>query len=380
MKDNTVFLWRNMMASVKLKEVFKKFGNGPTTIHNFNLEVDDNELVVICGPSGCGKTTVLRLISGLESITSGEIYIGNKLMNEVHPQHRDIAMVFQNQNLYPHMTVYENMAVSLRQKKVDNKIIDSQINEASKMLKIENILKSLPTNLSEGQSQRVAIGKALVRKPKVFLMDEPLTGLDAQLKYQLRDEILQLQQKLQTSMIYVTHDQVDAMSIGSRVVIMKDGAILQVDTPQMIYDNPVNVFVASFIGYPQMNFFLGDIRRIGETVGISVNNTYISIPESKTQKLIQSKNLKRAIIGIRPENIHIVNSNYQNTNLIYEGMVDYIERFGAVSHLKTTILGSKVTIQINSNTKLNIGNKVAVALDLNKAHIFDADTHNVISN
>lgn len=368
------------MASVKLKDIFKKYADGPTVINHFNLEVDDNELVVLLGPSGCGKTTILRLICGLEPINSGEIYISNKLVNEVHPRDRDIAMVFQNHALYPHMSIYDNMAISLKQKKMDDINVNKRILEAAKILEIENILKFKPTGISSGQAQRVAIGRAIVRNPKVFLMDEPLAGLDAHLKYQMRDEILRIQQNLQTAMIYVTHDQRDAMAIGSRIVVMKDGFIQQVDTPQDIYDNPTNYFVAGFIGYPQMNFFIGDIRQMGDEIGISFNSTYIAIPKVKTKNILAEGSIKRIILGIRPENIHIVDSTYQNPNGLFESKVDFIERVGSESHIKASIAGVKITIRVSSNIKLNIGDNILVALNLNKIHLFNPETHHIISS
>ena len=243
------------MASVTLKHIYKIYQGGVTAVSDFTLDIEDKEFIVLVGPSGCGKSTTLRMVAGLEEISEGELYIGDKLVNDVAPKDRDIAMVFQNYALYPHMTVYDNMAFGLKLRKTPKAEIDKRVREAAKILDIEHLLSRKPKALSGGQRQRVALGRAIVREPKVFLMDEPLSNLDAKLRVQMRTEITKLHHRLQTTFIYVTHDQTEAMTMGSRIVVMKDGFIQQVDTPQNLYDYPGNLFVAGFIGSPQMNFF-----------------------------------------------------------------------------------------------------------------------------
>ncbi len=257
------------MASLTLKNIYKVYAGGVTAVSDFNLDIEDKEFIVLVGPSGCGKSTTLRMVAGLEEITDGELYIGDKLVNDVAPKDRDIAMVFQNYALYPHMTVYDNMAFGLKLRKTPKQEIDRRVKEAAKILDIEHLLTRLtrkPKALSGGQRQRVALGRAIVREPKVFLMDEPLSNLDAKLRVQMRTEITKLHQRLQTTFIYVTHDQTEAMTMGSRIVVMKDGFIQQVDTPQNLYDYPTNLFVAGFIGTPQMNFFTVTLEKRGTDV------------------------------------------------------------------------------------------------------------------
>ncbi len=251
------------MANLSLKHIYKVYPGDVTAVKDFNLEIADKEFIVFVGPSGCGKSTTLRMIAGLEEISKGELYIGDRLVNEVEPKERDIAMVFQSYALYPHMTVYDNMAFGLKLRKVPKDEIDKKVKDAAKILDIEHLLDRKPKALSGGQRQRVALGRAIVREPKVFLMDEPLSNLDAKLRVQMRTEISKLHQRLQTTFIYVTHDQVEAMTMGTRIVVMKDGIVQQVDSPQEIYNNPANIFVAGFIGSPQMNFIDGTIKEEG---------------------------------------------------------------------------------------------------------------------
>jgi len=245
------------MASVSLKHIYKVYAGGVQAVNDFNLDIDDKEFIVLVGPSGCGKTTTLRMVAGLEEISDGELYIGDRLMNDVAPKDRDIAMVFQNYALYPHMTVYDNMAFGLKLRKMPKAEIETRVNEAAKILGIDHLLNRKPKALSGGQRQRVALGRAIVREPKVFLMDEPLSNLDAKLRVQMRTEITKLHQRLDTTFIYVTHDQTEAMTMGTRIVVMRDGFIQQIDSPQNLYDWPQNLFVAGFIGTPPMNFFNG---------------------------------------------------------------------------------------------------------------------------
>ena len=254
------------MASLQLKNVYKIYPNGFNAVKDFNLDIEDKEFIIFVGPSGCGKSTTLRMIAGLEDISSGELWIGDKMVNDVEPKDRDIAMVFQNYALYPHMSVYDNMAFGLKLRKVPKEKIDKQVHEAAKILDIEHLLDRKPKALSGGQRQRVAMGRAIVREPKVFLMDEPLSNLDAKLRVQMRVEISKLHQRLQTTIIYVTHDQTEAMTLGTRIVVMKDGIIQQVDTPQNLYDKPCNLFVAGFMGMPPMNFIDCKVVKSGADV------------------------------------------------------------------------------------------------------------------
>ena len=293
------------MANLSLKNINKIYDNGFHAVKDFNMEIEDKEFIIFVGPSGCGKSTTLRMIAGLEDISSGELEIDGKRMNEVEPKDRDIAMVFQNYALYPHMTIYDNMAFSLKIKKTPKDEIDRKVKEAAKILGIENLLKRKPKQLSGGQRQRVAMGRAIVRNPKVFLMDEPLSNLDAKLRVQMRIEISKLHQKLGTTMIYVTHDQTEAMTLGTRIVVMKDGVVQQIDTPQNLYDHPKNLFVAGFIGSPQINLI--DVEVIKEEDDVYVKNDYIKLklPKQKAQTLIEKNYVgKKIVFGIRPESLY----------------------------------------------------------------------------
>ena len=275
------------MASLSLKNVCKVYPNGFVAVKDFNLEIADQEFIIFVGPSGCGKSTTLRMIAGLEEISSGELWIGDKMVNDVEPKDRDIAMVFQNYALYPHMSVYDNMAFGLKLRKVPKAEIDKAVHEAAKILDIEHLLDRKPKALSGGQRQRVAMGRAIVRSPKVFLMDEPLSNLDAKLRVQMRVEISKLHQRLQTTIIYVTHDQTEAMTLGTRIVVLKDGIIQQVDTPQNLYNTPNNIFVAGFIGSPQMNLIDAEVKANGSQVDLVLSDTVtITLPVEKSKKLI----------------------------------------------------------------------------------------------
>ena len=273
------------MASLSLKNVTKKYPNGFVAVKDFNLEIADKEFIIFVGPSGCGKSTTLRMIAGLEDITSGELYIDGKLMNDVEPKDRDIAMVFQNYALYPHMTVYDNMAFGLKLRKMPKDEIDRLVQEAAKILDLSHLLDRKPKALSGGQRQRVAMGRAIVRNPKVFLMDEPLSNLDAKLRGQMRIEISKLHQRLGTTIIYVTHDQTEAMTLGTRIVVMKDGLVQQVDTPQNLYDKPANKFVAGFIGAPQMNLLDSAVSKSGSSVTLTFAGNTIVLPAEKGKAL-----------------------------------------------------------------------------------------------
>ena len=293
------------MASLSLKNVCKVYPNGFVAVKDFNLEIADQEFIIFVGPSGCGKSTTLRMIAGLEEISSGELWIGDKLVNDVEPKDRDIAMVFQNYALYPHMSVYDNMAFGLKLRKVPKDEIDKSVHEAAKILDIEHLLDRKPKALSGGQRQRVAMGRAIVRSPKVFLMDEPLSNLDAKLRVQMRVEISKLHQRLQTTIIYVTHDQTEAMTLGTRIVVLKDGIIQQVDTPQNLYNTPNNIFVAGFIGSPQMNLIDAEVKANGSQVDLVLSDTVtITLPVEKSKKLIDGNYVgKTVVVGIRPEDV-----------------------------------------------------------------------------
>lgn len=293
------------MASLSLKGIEKKYPNGFHAVKNFNLDIADKEFIIFVGPSGCGKSTTLRMIAGLEDITDGTLEIDGKVMNDVEPKDRDIAMVFQNYALYPHMTVYDNMAFGLKLRKVPKDEIDKKVREAARILDLDKLLDRKPKALSGGQRQRVAMGRAIVRNPKVFLMDEPLSNLDAKLRVQMRIEISKLHENLGATIIYVTHDQTEAMTLGTRIVVMKDGVIQQVDTPQNLYNTPCNLFVAGFIGSPQMNFMDAVVNVAGNDVTLSIGNHVLRVPENKKKALIDGGyNGKTVVVGIRPEDVH----------------------------------------------------------------------------
>nr|MCR4885414.1 sn-glycerol-3-phosphate ABC transporter ATP-binding protein UgpC [Clostridiales bacterium] len=292
------------MSSVSLKHIYKVYPGGVTAVSDFNLDIEDKEFIVLVGPSGCGKSTTLRMVAGLEEISDGELYIGDKLVNDVAPKDRDIAMVFQNYALYPHMTVYDNMAFGLKLRKTPKEEIKKRVEEAARILDIEHLLNRKPKALSGGQRQRVALGRAIVREPKVFLMDEPLSNLDAKLRVAMRTEITKLHNRLQTTFIYVTHDQTEAMTMGSRIVIMKDGVVQQTDTPQNNYDYPSNKFVAGFIGSPQMNFFDVHFSRQGDKVYAVFGENAVVVPKDILKRFKDESYLQKEVtMGIRPEDI-----------------------------------------------------------------------------
>ena len=298
------------MAEVILKNVKKQYDNGFVAVHDFNLEIKDKEFIVLVGPSGCGKSTTLRMIAGLEDISDGEISIGGTVVNDMEPKDRDIAMVFQNYALYPHMSVYENIAFGLRLRKVPNDEVHEKVVNAAEILGITDLLGRKPKQLSGGQRQRVAIGRAIVRVPKVFLMDEPLSNLDAKLRNQMRAEIILLREKINTTFVYVTHDQTEAMTLGDRIVIMKDGYVQQVGTPQELFNHPANIFVAGFIGTPQMNFFDADLKKEGGRYNAYIGGAKIAVPEHINAALLAKDNVPaKATLGIRPENLIICDEN-----------------------------------------------------------------------
>lgn len=370
------------MANLKLKNVYKRFDGGVTAVNNFNLDIDDKEFIILVGPSGCGKTTTLRMIAGLEEISEGEIYIGDRLVNDVQPKDRDIAMVFQNYALYPHMTVFDNMAFGLKLRKTPKDEIKRRVHEAAKILDIEHLLDRKPKALSGGQRQRVALGRAIVREPKVFLMDEPLSNLDAKLRVQMRLEITKLHQKLKTTIIYVTHDQTEAMTMGTRIVVMKDGVIQQVDAPQELYEKPCNMFVAGFIGSPQMNFINAKAEKRDEDVYLAFEGNSIKLPKEKGQKLEEGGYIgKEVVMGIRPENVHDDSSNHGlNSDAVVDAKVEVKEMLGAETFLYVYVGDVSVTARVNPRTKANAGDTVRLVIDTDRIHVFDKETEKTITN
>ena len=368
------------MASLSLKNVCKVYPNGYVAVKDFNLDVADKEFIIFVGPSGCGKSTTLRMIAGLEEISSGELWIGDKLVNDVEPKDRDIAMVFQNYALYPHMTVYDNMSFGLKLRKVPKPEIDKLVHEAAKILGIEQLLDRKPKALSGGQRQRVAMGRAIVRNPKVFLMDEPLSNLDAKLRVQMRIEIQKIHQRLETTIIYVTHDQTEAMTLGTRIVVLKDGIIQQVDTPQNLYDKPCNVFVAGFMGSPQMNLINAKVVQSGEDVVLMFGGNTVKLPEGKAQKLIEAGYVDTTVImGIRPEDLNdsevIINAN---PDCVIEATIRVYELLGAEVYLYFDIDEVNCTARVNPRTTARPGDTIKLGIDMTKLHIFDKDTEQVI--
>ena len=330
------------MAEVSLRNVRKQYENGFVAVHSFNLEIKDKEFIVLVGPSGCGKSTTLRMIAGLEDISGGEIIIGENVVNDMEPKDRDIAMVFQNYALYPHMSVYENIAFGLRLRKVPNDEIHEKVCNAAEILGITELLGRKPKQLSGGQRQRVAIGRAIVRVPKVFLMDEPLSNLDAKLRNQMRAEIIMLREKIQTTFVYVTHDQTEAMTLGDRIVIMKDGFVMQVGTPQELFSRPGNIFVAGFIGTPQMNFFDAVLRKKGNEYKAYTGEAEISLP-SDIQRAVERLSAvpEKVTLGIRPENLIICDDNAPNS---VRAEIKVTEMMGSEIHIHGECFGSKKVI------------------------------------
>ena len=361
------------MADITFKHVVKTYDKGNTVVPDLNLEIKDKEFVVLVGPSGCGKSTTLRMIAGLEEVSDGELYIGDRKVNDVPPKDRDIAMVFQSYALYPHMTVYKNMAFALELRKVPKDEIDKKVREAAKILGLEEYLKRKPKELSGGQRQRVALGRAMVRQPAVFLLDEPLSNLDAKLRTEMRSQIAALHKRLQTTFVYVTHDQTEAMTMGDRIVVMKDGVIQQFDTPQMLYNYPCNKFVAGFIGSPQMNFL--NVKKEGENLFLTFGTYKIPVQKPELEAYVD----KEVIMGIRPEDIHAEESFLsisEASNI--EANVDLAEMMGSEIYLYLTCCGQKMVARVPSRTGIRADDMVKLALDVNKIHVFDAETENVI--
>lgn len=370
------------MASLSLRNINKTYPNGFVAVKNFNLEIADKEFIIFVGPSGCGKSTTLRMIAGLEEITDGELYIGDKMVNDVEPKDRDIAMVFQNYALYPHMSVYDNMAFGLRLRKTPKDRIDKLVHEAAKILDIEHLLDRKPKALSGGQRQRVAMGRAIVRDPKVFLMDEPLSNLDAKLRVQMRSEISSLHNRLGATIIYVTHDQTEAMTLGTRIVVLKDGVIMQVDSPQKLYNQPNNLFVAGFIGSPQMNFIDAQCVVEGAKAFLKFDKYQVELPEAKAKKLIDGGYAgKNVVFGIRPEDIYdsAEHLNKFATCKIDSDVTGY-ELLGAEVLLYFTVAGANMSARVDSDTPARYGDHIELAFDPNKIHVFDKETELTITN
>ena len=370
------------MASLSLKNINKTYPNGFVAVKNFNLEIADKEFIIFVGPSGCGKSTTLRMVAGLEEISAGELWIGNTLVNDVEPKDRDIAMVFQNYALYPHMSVYDNMAFGLKLRKTPKEKIDKLVHEAAKILDIEHLLDRKPKALSGGQRQRVAMGRSIVRNPKVFLMDEPLSNLDAKLRVQMRIEISKIHQRLEATIIYVTHDQTEALTLGTRIVVMKDGIMQQVASPIDLYTKPCNVFVAGFIGSPQMNFINCKAVKDGSDVKLEFGSYSVKIPEGKAEKVIEGGYIgKDVIMGIRPEDIKdeeiYINSGTDN---VLDATVKVYEMLGAEVFLYFTVEGFDITVRVNPRTTARPGDTIKIALDVSKIHVFDKETEKVITN
>ena len=349
---------------------------GVLAVDNFNLEIKDKEFIVLVGPSGCGKSTTLRMVAGLEEISGGELYIGGQMMNDVAPKDRDIAMVFQNYALYPHMTVRENIAFPLKLRKVDKAEIGQRVNQAAEILGITEYLDRKPKALSGGQRQRVAIGRAIVREPKVLLMDEPLSNLDAKLRNQMRAEIIKLRQRINTTFIYVTHDQTEAMTLGDRIVIMKDGVIQQIGTPQEVFDHPANLFVAGFIGMPQMNFYDAELTQENGSYAVTLDGAKVVLSGEK-QANLKKNHVKPGPItlGVRPE--HLLLSGSEDNAI--RGTVDVSEMMGSAVHLHVSACGRDTimivpTTEIESSAAFAIGSPIAFTFSGSTAHLFDRET------
>ena len=370
------------MSSVTLKSMFKRYPGGVVAVSDFNLEIEDKEFIILVGPSGCGKSTTLRMIAGLEEISEGELYIDQDLVNDTPPKDRDIAMVFQNYALYPHMSVFDNMAFGLKLRKTPKDEIRARVEEAARILEIEHLLDRKPKALSGGQRQRVALGRAIVRKPKVFLLDEPLSNLDAKLRAQMRTELTKLHHRLETTFIYVTHDQVEAMTMGTRIVVMKDGFVQQIAPPQVLYETPVNLFVAGFMGSPQMNFIECAVVDEGGVTWLKFGTDKIALPESNGRRPeVMAYVGKEVIMGIRPENLHdedVFLSQFPDALVTMS--VDVVEMMGSETYLYMTCQDRSITARVSPRSTTKAGDEIRVAFDTRKVHLFDKETEKAIIN
>ncbi len=362
------------MPIIEFKNIRKVYPNGFEAVKNFTLQIDENEFVILAGPSGCGKTTTLRMLAGLEEVTSGQLWMDGKLINDIPSKNRDISMIFQNYALYPHMSVYDNMAFGLKLRKLPKSTILKRIREAAELLGIGDLLDEKPKTLSGGQRQRVAMGRAIVREPKVFLMDEPLSNLDAKLRVQMRAVITSLHQKLQTAFIYVTHDQIEAMTLGTKIVIMKDGTIQQIGSPYDLYTNPQNIFVAGFIGSPQMNFIEASVTENDNVVSLHFSDISFNIIGYHAKKLRDSGYVsKDVILGIRPEDLLIYGGSESDTDC-FRSEIIYSEYLGSEILLYLNIGENNVTARANPKFQFGRGDKVMLSINKEAVHIFDRDT------
>ena len=361
------------MGGIILKDIGKIYPGGVEAVSDFNLEIQDKEFIVFVGPSGCGKSTVLRMIAGLEEITSGELYIDGEMINYVEPKDRDIAMVFQNYALYPHMTIYKNLAFALSLRKMPKNEIDKKVRETAKILEIEELLSRKPKALSGGQRQRVALGRAMVRDPKAFLLDEPLSNLDAKLRASTRTEITKLHKDLETTFIYVTHDQTEAMTMADRIVVMKDGRIHQVGSPQELYNNPINIFVAGFIGTPQMNFIEARLLRDESNYFLRIDDINFPLPEDRYSREILKEYLdKEIVVGVRSEDVVEIDDNRQGL----DAKIEVAEHMGSEIFVYIDYKSNKIIAKFGSdlNNSINDRNGIKVAFKMNKIHLFDKET------
>ena len=365
------------MAEVSFENVHKVFPGNVQAVNDVNIKIKDGEFLVLVGPSGCGKSTSLRMLAGLEEISEGTIRIGDRVINDVPPKDRDIAMVFQNYALYPHMTVYDNMAFGLKLRKFKKQEIERRVKEAADILGIPELLERRPKALSGGQRQRVAVGRAIVRKPAVFLFDEPLSNLDAKMRVQMRAEISKLHNRLETTMIYVTHDQIEAMTMGDRIVVLKDGYIQQVATPTDLYDNPTNAFVAGFIGTPPMNFFNGRIERQDGKLCFNEGTFSLAVPEAWIED-VEPYEDKEVIFGARPENIGSPSAEAEEDVPKITAKVEVVEPMGSESYLYMNTGKSNFIARVDSHRKCDVGDDLDLALLMRKGKIFDKQTENVI--
>ncbi len=362
------------MAGLKLVNVNKIYPNGFHAVHDVNLDIEDNEFVVFVGPSGCGKSTALRMIAGLEEISSGELYIGETMVNDVSPKDRDIAMVFQNYALYPHMTNYENMAFGLKLRNIPKAEIDKRVQNAADILGIQELLDNKPKELSGGQRQRIALGRAIVRDPQVFLMDEPLSNLDAKLRVQTRAEISKLHQRLKTTFIYVTHDQTEAMTMGTRIVVLKAGHVMQVDTPTNLYEYPKNKFVGSFIGSPQMNFIEGTLEEKDDAVTFHYSSGSIDITGEKADKLKENGfETKEVILGIRPEHIN-VKTDEPTEGSPNRAVIEVTELLGSETYLFVKVKEESLVARIDPSIKVKVGDFITLDPRPDKVHLFHPES------
>jgi len=369
------------MASISIKNISKVYPGDVLAVDDCSLDIPDKEFVILVGPSGCGKSTMLRMIAGLEEITKGELYIGDRLVNDVPPKNRDIAMVFQNYALYPHMTVYKNMAFALKLAKTPKAEIDRRVREAAKILDIEHLLSRKPKALSGGQRQRVALGRAMVRNPAVFLLDEPLSNLDAKLRTSMRTELIKLHNRLETTFVYVTHDQTEAMTMGDRIVVMNHAVVQQVDTPQNLYDFPCNMFVAGFIGSPQMNFIDAVFNTDSKGYYLEVGADKLYLPAEKVKDNAKEYVGKAVKLGVRPEDIYDDQAFLTaNPDAVIAANVDVSELMGSEVYLYLKYNDNTLTARVAPTTKSRTGDSIKAALDMNNVHLFDVETELAIIN